>query len=68
MLDDFSRFIVVGYLPTCADGITWWRITTGDTPYASGGGSSRGYVAEGSRTYFIEPYTPALALPAGQIR
>src|SRR5690606_35751912 len=34
MLDEGSRFIVMGYLPTCADGITWWQITTGDTPYA----------------------------------
>ncbi|MBK8027774.1 MAG: DUF3160 domain-containing protein [Chloroflexi bacterium] len=68
MLDEGSRFIVIGYLPTCADGITWWQITTGDTPYASGEGIIEGYVAEGvEETYFIEPYTPALALPAGQI-
>ncbi|MBK8025546.1 MAG: DUF3160 domain-containing protein [Chloroflexi bacterium] len=68
MLDEGSRFIVIGYLPTCADGITWWQITTGDTPYASGEGIIEGYIAEGvEETYFIEPYTPALALPAGQI-
>ncbi|MCK6579956.1 MAG: DUF3160 domain-containing protein [Anaerolineae bacterium] len=68
MLDEGARFIVIGYQPTCVEGITWWEITTGSSLYASGAGIFNGFIAEGvGDTYFIEPYSAAQALPSEAI-
>lgn len=66
-LEEGTTFNVKGFEPVCAEGITWFEITTGDDLYAftPEPGVIQGWIAEGAGdTYFVEPMGPQHAMPS----